>query len=37
MVSSREDLIAAKQSVQPPRKVDLRDIEDLQELLSNEP
>lgn len=32
-VSSKADLIAAKRAVQPPRKVDLRDIEDLEELL----
>lgn len=32
-VSSKRHLIAAKRSVQPPRKVDLRDIEDLLELL----
>lgn len=33
LVSCKRDLIAAKSSVTPPRKVDLRDIEDLQELL----
>jgi hypothetical protein len=33
LVSSREHLVWAKQAVQPPRKVDLRDIEDLQELM----
>ena len=32
-VSSKAHLIAAKAAVQPPRKQDLRDIEDLQELL----
>lgn len=33
LVSSKRHLIVAKSSVMPPRKVDLRDIEDLQELL----
>ena len=33
LVSSKRHLIVAKSSVVPPRKVDLRDIEDLQELL----
>ena len=33
LVSSKRHLIVAKSSVTPPRKVDLRDIEDLQELL----
>jgi len=33
LVSSKRHLIVAKSSVKPPRKVDLRDIEDLQELL----
>lgn len=33
LVSSRRHLIVAKSSVTPPRKVDLRDIEDLEELL----
>lgn len=32
-VSSKRHLILAKSSVTPPRKVDLRDIEDLEELL----
>ncbi len=32
-VSSKAHLIAAKRAVQPPRKQDLRDIEDLEELL----
>jgi glutamate synthase domain-containing protein 2 len=32
-VSSKRHLIEAKRAVQPPRKVDLRDIEDLEELL----
>jgi hypothetical protein len=32
-VSSKRDLITAKRAVQPPRKTDLRDIEDLEELL----
>jgi hypothetical protein len=32
-VSSKEQLIEAKRSVNPVRKVDLRDIEDLQELI----
>jgi hypothetical protein len=31
-VSSREDLIEAKRAVVPPRKKDLRDIEDLEDL-----
>jgi hypothetical protein len=35
-VSSREHLIAAKQCVDPPRKEDLRDIQDLQELIERE-
>lgn len=35
-VSSKRDLIAAKQSVVPPRKIDLRDIEDLRALLGDE-
>ncbi len=35
-VSSKEHLIAAKQHVQPPRKTDLRDIEDLLELIERE-
>ena len=33
MVSSKRHLIEAKRAVQPPRKVDLRDIEDLLEIL----
>lgn len=33
LVSSRRDLVTAKRAVQPPRKVDLRDIEDLLELI----
>jgi hypothetical protein len=33
LVSSKRHLILAKSSVTPPRKVDLRDIEDLEELL----
>jgi hypothetical protein len=33
LVSSKRDLILAKSAVQPPRKTDLRDIEDLEELL----
>lgn len=33
LVSSREHLIQAKRAVQPPRRTDLRDIEDLTELL----
>ncbi len=37
LVSSKRHLIVAKSSVTPPRKVDLRDIEDLQELLSVPP
>jgi len=32
-VSSKADLLRAKRAVQPPRKQDLRDIEDLEELL----
>jgi hypothetical protein len=32
-VSSRQHLIDAKRAVQPPRKTDLRDIEDLEELI----
>ena len=32
-VSSKRHLIEAKRAVQPPRKQDLRDIEDLEELL----
>jgi hypothetical protein len=32
-VSSKQHLIEAKRAVQPPRKVDLRDIDDLLELL----
>jgi hypothetical protein len=35
-VSSKRDLIVAKQAVQPPRKTDLRDIADLQELLDEQ-
>lgn len=33
LVSSKRHLILAKSGVTPPRKVDLRDIEDLEELL----
>ncbi|MBL9148724.1 MAG: hypothetical protein JNM94_08525 [Phycisphaerae bacterium] len=33
LVSSREDLVRAKRSVSPPRRVDSRDIEDLEELI----
>jgi len=33
LVSSKRHLILAKSKVTPPRKVDLRDIEDLEELL----
>lgn len=33
LVSSKRHLIVAKSNVTPPRKVDLRDIEDLEELL----
>ncbi len=33
LVSSKRHLIRAKSSVQPPRRVDLRDIEDLEELI----
>lgn len=33
LVSSKADLVAAKRAVRPPRKQDLRDIEDLLELL----
>lgn len=33
LVSSKQHLIEAKRAVQPPRKVDLRDIEDLLELV----
>jgi len=33
LVSSKRHLIEAKRAVQPPRKTDLRDIEDLLELL----
>src|SRR5690606_28653839 len=32
-VSSKEHLLVAKRAVQPPRRRDLRDIEDLEELL----
>lgn len=32
-VSSKRHLVAAKQAVQPPRKQDLRDIEDLLDLM----
>ena len=32
-ISSKRDLIVAKQAIVPPRKVDTRDIEDLLELL----
>jgi hypothetical protein len=35
-VSSKRHLIEAKRAVQPPRKQDLRDIEDLEELLRDE-
>jgi hypothetical protein len=33
LVSSKRHLIVAKSRVQPPRRVDLRDIEDLEELI----
>ncbi len=36
LISSKEDLIEAKLAVQPPRKNDLRDIEDMRELLQRE-
>ncbi len=36
LVSSKRHLVEAKRAVQPPRKTDLRDIEDLQELLDAE-
>lgn len=36
LISSKVHLIEAKQHVQPVRKSDLRDIEDLQELMENE-
>jgi len=35
-VSSKRHLIAAKRAVQPPRRTDLRDIEDLEDLLDAE-
>ncbi len=35
-VSSRADLVTAKRAVQPPRTKDLRDIEDLEELIRAE-
>lgn len=35
-VSNKRHLIEAKRAVQPPRKQDLRDIEDLEELLHGE-
>lgn len=34
-VSSKRDLVEAKRAVQPPRKKDLRDIEDLLELMGD--
>jgi hypothetical protein len=37
LVSSKRHLIFAKSQVHPPRKVDLRDIDDLQELLRGPP
>lgn len=36
LVSSRTDLIEAKKLVDPPRRIDQRDIEDLQELIRHE-
>jgi hypothetical protein len=33
LVSSKRHLVEAKRAVQPPRKVDLRDIEDLLEII----
>lgn len=36
LVSSKEHLVEAKRAVRPPRKTDLRDIEDLLELLNGE-
>lgn len=33
LVSSKRHLVEAKRAVQPPRKVDTRDIEDLLELM----
>lgn len=36
LVSSKQHLVQAKRAVQPPRKQDLRDIEDLLELLDAE-
>lgn len=36
LISSKQDLIDAKRQVRPARKTDLRDIEDLQELVARE-
>jgi hypothetical protein len=37
LVSCREDLLQAKQAIDPPRKQDLCDIEDLKELIAHDP
>ena len=36
LISSKQHLIRAKRAVDPPRKQDLRDIEDLQEIIDHE-
>lgn len=36
LVSARRDLLRAKQAVNPPRRIDVRDIEDLKELIKRE-
>jgi len=36
-VSSKQHLVEAKRRIQPPRKTDLRDIEDLIELMQHDP
>lgn len=35
-VSSKQDLFEAKRHIQPARRIDQRDIEDLEELINRE-